>query len=256
MVASGRYGPSAGVNVTAGVAPSYGAWAELASSIPANVYGFNLIRTASPFTGPLAYNIGVGAAGSEVIIAADIFAAIAGTSDTTQCIVLPLKLPAGQRLAVQAIRPTAAGTATNHRVEWITNPWLLPVSGSRVVTYGFNNVDVQGTLIASGINSAFGTSVQMVSSTPRRARGISITGYLVDNGVTLNGLVQCVLGTSTNPVGPVFAARAATTTPFMADINTPKFYPCDIPSGSDLRLRVFNTGATASERYFTLHLLF
>lgn len=242
--------------MTAGVGPSYGSWAELSSSIPANVFGFNLIRTASPGTSSLSYNIGVGAAGSEVIIAADIFAAIAGNSDTTQCIVLPLKLPEGQRLAVQAIRPGAAGTAVNHRIEWITNPWLLPVSGSRIVTYGFNNVDVQGTLITSGINSAFGTSVQMVSSTPRRARGISITGYFVENAVVLNGLVQCVLGTSTNPVGPVFAARAAATTAFMADINTPKFYPCDIPSGSDLRLRVFNTGATASERYFTLHLLF
>lgn len=255
LISTGRFGPSSGVTVTSGISPAYGAWAQLSSSIPDNVVGVNLIRTTAPTGDRFTVNLGVGASGSEVIIAEDMLFAIGSTVDTTQAIVLPLKLPAGQRLAIQVSRVTSTANTT-FRVEWITNPWLLPVSGSRIATYGFDLTAQLGTLLTSGTSAAFGTSVQVTSSTPRRARGMAITGWGVNNGVTLQGLVQCVIGTTTNPVGPVFAAKANTTTAFMNEVAVPRFVPCDIPSGTDLRLRLWNNAATASERYFQLHLLY
>lgn len=255
-VPSGRHSQlSAPATSTSGPAFTYGAWAELVAAAPPGVTGIMLLRTTALDEGQFSARLAVGSVGAEVVVAtlaAAVTSAIASTADFAY---LPIRVPHGSRLAIQNAAATSARSIT-WRVAFVTGGGLFPVAGSRIDLHGFTLGTMLGTPITAGASGAWGTGVEVVTATPRRARGVAITGWGSANAVAYRGGVGVFYGASDVLAAPVVAIAAQNGGNALNALATPQFLPCNIPAGSNLRLRAFHELAAAPTRALQLHLLY
>ena len=257
-VPGGRHSDlSAAVTSTSGgTAFTYGAWSELVAACPGGVVGINLLRTSGPQTEQNAIRLAIGSAGNEVVIATLATVVTSNSAHLADHLRLPITVPAGARLSISVAAPSSS---RNHRwrVGFVIGGGLYPLAGSRIELYGHTLSTLLGTTVTSGAGGAWGTGVEVVSATPRRARGLAITAFGAHNSQTLRGLVAAFIGTSDVIAGPVFGAGTNTTNNVVQALSTPQFAPCDIPAGTNLRLRALNDdGITTADRAYQLHLVY
>lgn len=245
--------------VTANVGPSgtantKSAWVQLVAAAPPGVQGI-VLRWGPPSTeypDLVAVDIGIGGAGSEVVVAHDLMMLDQPYGSARPSWIIPLSLPAGQRVALRA---QSAGTQTAtvpYIVEFIRGTGLWPISGSKVLAHGFNASTTLGTTLQLG-GYGYGTAVEMVASLPRRALGFGIG--MVDQGNNDFGgrysAARLRLGASGPLIGPSVSFQSSRNVWTLA--SAVQFFPAAIPAGSALYLEAYNSDGWTPQRGFVLY---
>ena len=218
------------------------AWQQATASLPVTVSGF-IMRTfpLGSGTANFLFDVGIGAAGSEKIILNNYpHNRYNGARGLTQSIFVPVKIPAGTRVAVRAQNSEASAQPWDCTIEWVPYSPYLP-SYSRCDVYGAIEANTAATDIDPGATAnAKGAWAQLTASSSYDARAIavafsssrnsvrSICHWFVDIGIGAAGsevvllpdlfvgshtTSDAVLGSSMTlpinvPAGTRFAARA------------------------------------------------
>lgn len=161
--------------VTSGwTANTLGSWVELTPGLPYAVDSLDVSLFTGTVNSDMLVDIGIGASGSEVVLVNSLYNAL-GT-DAARCSQyrLPIKLPAGTRIAARS-RSNVANNAVGV-VIYATASETMTVPGSSVVaTYGATTGSSRGTSLDSGgTANTYGAWTQITASTLYESRWISI----------------------------------------------------------------------------------
>jgi hypothetical protein len=256
----------AGTSVSAsGTANTKGSWTQLIASTTDAAFGIFVILNAvaeQELVRNILVDIGIGAAGSEVVLLPDLHAGFAahlrtGTqvADTSvlspgcKSAFFPIFVPSGSRLAARAAASLASDTVDVHLILWGKTPQPMWV-GSRVDAYGVVSASSRGTAVNAG-NNAEGAWAQLVASTSldhqawvlmggnRDTGGYATAGetYSFDLGVGAAGSEQII---GENWIFGV-SKHSAITGPFPP---LPVYAP--VPAGSRIAARAASTAAAVT----------
>jgi hypothetical protein len=243
-------GGSGGITIPKGAAiNTKGAWQELISALPQRaeglIVGLYAYRTSS-------FDLAIGLAGSEIIIAADMLIGVGGNTAVTghPLYRIPINIPAGTRLSarMQSIDVTYAGAMDIHALGGGFN--LDPVL-SKCATYGFISGSTKGTDIDPGATAnAKGAWVEFIGSLIHPVKALivafnhadttstSSTRWLVDIGGGAAGSEKVVIP----DIHAAYDYPWAMKTPYTPVIRSA------IPAGSRVSLRVQCNINTATKR--------
>lgn len=251
---------STSIRVAAGAANVKGAWVQLVAASARDAHSVVLeIGLDSGTSGIPGFliDIGIGASGSEQIIVPNLFYdQRAEFSEAVLCMFrLPLKVPAGSRLAARVQCVTASAT---FRVSaQLVSGEPSEDSVSRVYAYGVDTATSRGTEIDPGATvDTKGAWVQLVASSDELS-GLFITlghgpvdtttgcRYLIDIGVGAAASEQVIV--SNIAVDSIIDGNLLL--PAITDLFRTK-----IPAGSRLAVRAQSSTVSATERQFDVAL--
>lgn len=163
------------LNVMSGGAPfTKGAWVELTSSAPNDTSWVMIQCDANDALGTsFAYDIGVGASGSEVSVIQNLVSNQDIGNETT--VMFPFAIRKGTRVAS---RCSCEGTSQNGSIKLtcFENSALSSGSGSAVDTYGFNAATNLGvTVDPGGVANTKGAYAQITPSTTNDLAGFFLS---------------------------------------------------------------------------------
>lgn len=231
-----------------------GAWAQLVASLNVPVNGM-LLSMSTERAGPtdFLFDIGVGAAASEVVVAPNLYAGCT-TAQTNEIASLwiPIRLAAGQRVSAryQASNITSE-QAFAQLIAYGCGPFHLP--GFQLMeAIGVDTSDSGGTSVdAGGTANTKGSWVELTASTANPYKALIVCfgnqandaragcSWLVDIGVGAGGSEVTLVG---NVPGRVQAAT---------DLLVPRYhgpFPTHIPAGTRLAARAQCSINTAGSR--------
>ena len=175
------------------VAHTKTAWSQLVASTSASVGCIRVVVRSNYNLGnsnTLMLDFGVGAAGSETVIAANI--ACGGGANTTYggiVIEIPVAIPASTRVAIRAQSARVSWTASLHIVLLAnTDTGTTPTS---VDTIGTSTATSAGT----AMSGASGTYVQMIASTAKDFQSVVIVPSISATGSQTNSAATFTLAT-------------------------------------------------------------
>lgn len=243
-------------NVTSGVravaaaasANTKGSWVELIAST-AEDYECLLVHFAAA-TSNVSYllDIGIGGAGSEVVIVSDVHTSIGNNS--SEWFVVPRSIPSGTRVSARVASSTLS-SQLRCAVVGIKGGWFTPQGGGDITTYGANAADSGGTPVDAGASAnTFGAWAQLTASTGADLKGIAVRTGGVNNTTptTGQGLLQIGVGAGGSEVGLFEIPFNMGTTIDNYGPMPPLWFPADIPAGSRLAARVMMTVTDATDR--------
>lgn len=246
---------AAGISATpvSGAANTKGAWIEVIASTPQDYTGL-WVQLRGATTNNSLFDIGIGAAGSEIVVAPNLFCGPKPTPDSFGSLfTIPQSIPAGTRVAVRAQSDGASISCT-----------LVVgcLAGSLTATPHAGNLFDMGTDLTASRGTALvipasGSSAwtQLIAATPADIKKliIFIGGAGVDTEATLDfavgaaGVEQIVLG------GVGYLIRQNTGTNIGQ--SGPSLYgplSIPIPSGSRLSMRATFIGGGGATTYISM----
>lgn len=243
-------------NVTSGVravaaaasANTKGAWVELIAST-AEDYDAILVHYAAA-TSNVSYlvDVGIGGAGSEVVIAANIHTSIGNNS--SEWFVIPRAIPAGTRISMRCASSTLSSQVRGGIVG-VKGGWFTPQGGGDVITYGANAADSGGTPVDAGATAnTYGAWAQLTASTGADVKALCVKTGGINNTTptTGQGLLQIGVGAAASEQ-PLFEIpfNMGTTIDNYGPMP-PFWFPVSVPAGSRLAARVMMTVTDATDR--------
>lgn len=252
-----------GVTITAsGSTNTKGSYAQITAATGFKYEGlYFYVRLFS--TEDYLFDLAIGGAGSEKIIVSDLYISSRTNAVTTVlgtcCIFIPVKVPAGARLAVRCqstaasatarVIITGAGSSPKISAGFSKAIGIATSASSRGVT-----VDPGGTAVTKG------SYAQLIASTTVRAAALLITtGAAGDNVKGTNGFTLDIA------IGAAASEKIIIPDMFLAcssavNIVMPRSFPIynvDIPAGTRLAARAapLSADATAASRRFDLGVL-
>lgn len=166
-----------GVGVNGGSADGFGSWVQITSSLPSCAGLMFSAEMDANVAG--IWEFGIGASGSEVVIADQIVlpAASSLSADATEdctfpSVFLPLKLPAGQRLAMR-YRAAVASGGSKVTVRAVAASPLFETGIARANLHAYTS-GPSGTTVIAGGGYTFGSWVELVASADYWVRGVQI----------------------------------------------------------------------------------
>jgi hypothetical protein len=255
---------SRGTTVTTGVANTKTtSWVQIVASTAFDYDTITIVLSDVAAGGDFLVDIAIGAASSEVIVAANLSAS-SGTGSISRgaVYVLPIPIPAGSRISAKSqsnlasatVRVCAYGSAGGFAV-------IEPMG--RVTTYGANTADSGGTSVdPGGVAHTKGTAdpgttsggwFQITSSTtnpiralilafPNQANGTRTSGtWLVDVGIGAQGSRTVII--------PNLLLQASTTDDTMVPNVLGPFY-VNIPAATAIAIRCQSVVIDATDRLF------
>lgn len=223
-------------------ANTFGAWSELVTSLPYDIslWDTSIYCNAVGVDGVMAF--GLGAGGSEVTI---LTVPLHQTLETSPRFVLPLLLPAGQRLAAKAkFNAASAGDCYPDFHFYGGQSFADSTPRQRATTYGITNSS--GAVVTTGAASDYGSWVEMTPSCNRIKQMIVCVQPLTPIS-SLDMLVQIDVGFGAAASETVLFSKLYTTYQADRDPNPNAIgpLPCDIPIGTRIAVRAVlpnNTG--------------
>lgn len=231
-------GTGDGTSVTPGTANTKTAWSQMIASTTYPSYGFwiqvlNGATTALQFS--YLVDIGIGAAGSEVVLLPNFIATpsiIVGQTAGSVIHFIPLFIPKGTRVAMRA-QCNATGTAINAII--FTNPNPIPRLYMGAVAHGVNTGTSAPTAITEGTGSTFSSWTSIGSTTTREFKAIQcFVGQAADTTHQTTGC-QVEFGYSSTALGRYFYAKTNDETVHSIFPGQPAY--ASIPTGTQLQAR-------------------
>lgn len=231
-------GSSIGTSITAPTNGTKSAYTQLIASTSFDAMLVVLNLTGSTFGNPadVFVDLAIGAAGSEQIIASDLMVGGSGTARY----VLPLRIPAGTRVAA---RVSSSQTASNAACS--VN--LQLGAGGMMGMAPFNRCDALGissnagtTVTAGGSANTKGSWAQIIASTARMYRALILAGR-GPNGAAANLLGDVGVGAAAAEQVVVPDVPFNQTSSGGTDSSwgcASALFPCVVPSGSRVAGRV------------------
>ncbi len=254
---------SRGITITAAATANVkGAWTELISAVNNTVDAQTIyinIRSSSVANVDYLVDIGVGEAGAEQVVVANVqaSASVGGTIFFGGGVWIPLVIPRGVRVAARCQCTTLSATC-RVQVGLQAGGWLLSPGPGRVSTYGANTADSGGVSVDPGatINTKGAWSQIVASATnPLRAlvacignqlNGVRIAGdYLVDIGVGGAGSEQII-------IPDLHVEDSSNSDTIVPSVLGP--FAVDIPATTRLAARAQCSHADATDRLFDITL--
>lgn len=238
VTASSR--PWAATAVTGGTAHTKGSWVELTSATTAPSHALMLtLQAATGVNGTdtsSLLDIGIGGAGSEVVIAPNMGVGAQGGTTTW---VVPVTIPQGTRVAVRA---QSIRTSTNIAV------WVLPVRNTTtrlqpptaLVDICANTSTSYGVaLTAPGGNNTKGAWTQLTASCPQALQALALFPQTAGDTsyASASALVDVAVGASGSEVTvisnwPLIMSSSETISP-----AAPNVLPVNVPAGARIAAR-------------------
>lgn len=243
-------------NVTSGVralsasatANTKGAWLELIASTAEDFDRLLVMFSQATSNVSHLLDVGIGAAGSEVVIAPDIHTS-AG-NNASEWFEVPRSIPAGTRIAVRNQCSTAS-SQLRVGVVGSKGGWFTPQGGGDIAAYGAATADSGGTSIDSGATAnTFGAWVQLTASTGADVKALAVRTGGKNNvtPTTGQGLLQIGVGAAAAEVGLFEVPFQIGTTRDNFGPMPPSWFPVSVPAGSRLAARWMSTVTDATDR--------
>lgn len=189
---------SSGITVTApGALNTKGAWSELIAATTREADGFHVEVRHNGGANGMSIDIGIGAAGSEVVLLPDYYTSIA----TSKGAYVPLRIPTGSRVAARYQRANA-GDSVQVACHLITPSPHVGRKLAQALSLGFNAGTSLGTAVSgSGVANTKGSWVQFSAALPFDVKAVMLCvessqgggDFLLDLGVGAGGSeVVCV----------------------------------------------------------------
>lgn len=240
------------------VAHTMGAWSEVVASTSSDIYGL-IFRVTNNQTGgtdcSALMDIGVGAAGSEVVVAPFVDISFQGTAAGILFEhQIPVYIPSGSRIAMrcQSVRTSRSisvdfrgALSTDISEQRLKTQWL-PQS---LVSYGHNTATSNLTVLTAPASfNTKGAWKEIVAATSEPLQGIVIfanagpttamqaSNYLVDVGLGASGSETVI---AANSWFRSTTAESSFSESFL------RMYPVDVPAGSRLSMRYQRSAAVA-----------
>lgn len=164
-------GSTAGTTLTGHATPgSDGAWTELSASLARPSDRSRIVIYPGGVTGEALVQIGVGASGSEKIIAAGIPLCRNGGTNAPVSFQLPFRLAKSDRVAARVYRATAASWDCEIKMLGEMAGYGSPSGWRTTDTYGIDAANARGTVIDPGATANTEGSVTSLGTLTRRAR--------------------------------------------------------------------------------------
>lgn len=230
-----------------------GAWTQVTASAPTSVSALLLYRLAQN-TGPMLVDIGVGAAGSEVVVAERLFLQGVDGSVSSQTLRVPITVPAGVRVAIRAYDITPGSSAI-----WVTayferNGSMVPFAGSRVISRAASGYE--GTTVTASSLYSWSAAVQVVASVELPVKGLAFAVWGPRNAQAFSGWVRACTSDG-HPLSPPFMVNSGGTS--LSDLLSfpfSVFVPCEIAAGRPIHIQINPTRyyeGTQPQRSFLLY---
>lgn len=170
------YASTTGTTLTSGAANTKGSWTQLTASLASDCcyIGIHTDPGASTSSDQYAVDIGIGTAGSEVVIINNLIVDFSATSGPLYAFLFPVCIPAGTRVAARCQCIAASD---------VMDAFITLYDGSFTQIEGFAGVDSIGFLTASTIGTAItasnsanvkGSYSQFIASTSKDYAGFVI----------------------------------------------------------------------------------
>lgn len=162
-----------------------GSYTQIVASCPFDAAGFFLSFGGSNNTNVFdsLVDVAVGGAGSEQVILSNYLVSVSGFVAAKMSVFVPLKIAAGQRIAVRH-QATTAGATLGIGIQIAAGDFFSDLTLGRATTYGADTSDSGGTQVdPGGIANTKGAWAQIVASTTNPSRYIIICVGSRANGV-------------------------------------------------------------------------
>ena len=248
---------SRGTVITASAtAHTKGAWTQIVASTPFDAVAV-LVQIQHPgaLISPCLLDLGVGAAASEIVVAADL-QCHSGGDRTDYSYLLRLSIPEATRIAARC--QSAVASQTLHVTVTLLGQGFLPSAGlGRLETWGAVTTGSTGTVVDAGATAnTKGAWVQLIASTGFDTEDLLLafdhdeTGFpaatrtfLLDIGLGAAAAEQVVIDN-------LAVALSASDNAFLPRTLGP--VPCRIPAGTRVAARCQCSIATAGQREINL----
>ncbi len=232
-----------------GASNTKGAWVQLTASTP-NDATWMMVRIGSDGTvganiNNLLLDIGIGGAGSEIVIAPNLsFNAWSGSSQG-ETYIFPVAIPAGTRIAARAQSDATSSNGCYAAIMCFDSGYTTPIGAGGLDDVGTNTGNSQLTTVACGTSGAKGSYVQLIASTSRDYAGFlpafsshgSFANILVDIAVGGAGSEQIII--------PDYYLNETNASTFPGIVSFPFFI--QIPAGTRISARAAaSTGSAPS----------
>lgn len=229
-----------------GSANTYGSWVELASAAPFDVDQMLVQLGRGSLSTSYALDLGIGASGSEVVIAEKLRVSVGATFGDSALFVLPLRVPAGERLAVRCMSSGSSKTSSM-QLTLLAGEFGGRAGGmSRVETIGGS--DSTGEEVACA-NGSKGSWVQMVAASAFRYRQLLVASTIPGT----RSLTSSYRSAFDIGVGAAASEQVVFQDLFGSSytVMAPPWYgplPVDIPAGSRVAVRGQSLGPSQNFR--------
>jgi len=244
---------SLGTAVTcAGSANTKGSWAQLVASTPNDTVFVDVVIyfNASAFSAAgqqLAVDIGVGAGGSEVVIANNLMNVPGYTLKTGVHYAFPLAIPAGTRIAARA-QASVASAVANVSINLFDGSFTQMEGIAAVDSIGFQAGTTRGvTLTPNASANTMGSYAQLVASSSVDYMGIMAAfDYQGGAFATQNWLVDIAIGAGGSEVVvvPQLFTGGGGANAFGCPVMP--FIPLSIPAGTRIAARCQSSAASGA----------
>ncbi len=227
-----------GTPITWTAANTKGAWVQLVAATPADtsfvlIEGNLDVRGAAIVT-QAAFDIGIGAGGSEVVLAPNLYLSNPFTQSTDCCIAIPLQIPAGTRIAARAQGDSTTVFTITTKLSLYDGALTQGEGAAGVDAINLVATTTTPTAVIPG-NGAFGSWIQVTAATSRDYMGVfaqynapAHAFYGLQFGIGAGGSEKPITGTRT----ALFSA-----TNFSMGGQDVPFIPVRIPAGSRVAAR-------------------
>lgn len=231
---------------------TYGSWSTQIASLGFSCQGLLLswgltVNNQSSFV-----DVGVDTSGgtSYQVIADQIFTSGHSTR-LNDWFYIPVGVPAGSRIAIRN-KTTSAGIDIRGALHpYYAGPWGRP-SGSRVVSIGGNPSTTRGVQVdAGGTSNTYGSWTATGTTAPKDLCAICFKVGGGTNTVPTNTSFEVDLGLGATPDPIIQGFRFASGGTGDNYGPVPTFWmPCQIPAGTDIRMRAKSGTNDATDRLF------
>ena len=249
--------PDYATTVTAaGSADAKGAWAELVASTDFEAGAFSIeVLHWSQADSDILWDVGIGAAESEVSIVDNLIYAVGKTYDYrgVQIYHFPLPIPAGTRISARCQAEVASSTIGLATQIYDVTYYSQRPPG-RITTYGANTDDTDGVVIDPGaVANTKGAWIEITSSLTHDIQGFmwGITSNQNHARATYTFKLDIGIGADESEV--VIVSNHLLTSYTIIDVVFCKFspyIPISIPAGTRISARAACSGIDASDRLF------
>lgn len=225
-----------------------GAWTELVASTAEDYDALAVSFALSASNVSHLIDIGIGAAGSELVVMGDVHTSIA--NNITEWVMIPKAIPAGTRISTRSQCSTASGQY-RAGVTGVKGGWYYPQGGGDIVTLGANAADSGGTQIDSGATAnTFGAWVQLVASTTNPIKAMCVRTGAINNAAATTGqaLLQIGVGAAAAEVGLFEVPFAVGAVGSSFGPMPPLWFPVSVPASTRVAARWMSTITDATDR--------
>lgn len=226
---------------------AWGSWTELVAATTSDAYGFLANSTGySVAAASIHWQIGIGAASSEVVLAEWLSRTFTSTGYETGACYFPIYIPAGERVSVRGWLGSSTITAANVAVSGIGQSSAMMGSYAGMDLLGVSS-GAGTTVVAAASAHNKGSWTEIIASTARNYSGLDLHMHQITSGAFYT-LADIALGAGGSEVILFENLMLRQNSAVHISPGQRVVMPCDIPAGTRISMRM-QAGTSTNHAY-------